>query len=112
MPTIRIMTRKEGQKPDLKKTAEDISASTGIPTARMNLFIEEFKDGFAYSPSGNYEPIVHIAVCRKNGQEWTQRLMTAAAKTVASQLSVPEKNISVFVQLIDDGNLLVNGNFI
>jgi len=106
------MTRKEGRRPDLKRTADDISAETGIPAERMNIFEEVYPEGASYTASGNYEPIVCIAACRKNGQEWIQRLMAAAAKTVAEQLLVPRESVSVYVSLIDEGYLLVDGRFL
>jgi len=111
MPIIKIFTQKDDQKLDLKTAAELISADMGIGPERLNLFAEAYSSGNCYRASGNDNPVINISARAHNGQEWIQRLMAASAKAVAAQLNVSEDSVIVYAHEIEDGYLLINGNF-
>lgn len=112
MPVITIKMFGTEEKLDIQKAAEDICSTLGVERSKINVLAEYFPEGDFVKGSGDKDPIIHISVMKKNGKEWIQALMSAAASAVKEQVHIEAERIAVYAHLIEDGNIVLNGKFI
>lgn len=111
MPFITIKVPKKEMKLDAQKLGKNISEKANLEIHRVNLIIEYHDNDTFFKGANNDYPIVHLAAGAGNGQEFIQTLAKATANLVEKELKLAENSVLAYCHPIEQGFLLVNGEF-
>ena len=111
MPIITIKSSGRKNQIDLAKAAQLTSEKSGIAVERF-FVIAEYHEGTFFNSADEAPLIIHIAASERNSKETIQKLMFAAAESVAEILSMDDRKIPVYVHPIQEGYLALNKEFI
>lgn len=112
MPCIHIQTGKVEHQVDLKYFSYQLSQSMGIPIERINVIVDYYEDTDVFIGGSTDFIIITLWVSEANKKELIHTLAKATAALAEKHFLKKEKSAAVICNLIRDGYLLVNDQFI
>ncbi|MDW7667191.1 MAG: hypothetical protein SCJ93_00070 [Bacillota bacterium] len=111
MPFINIKTYDNNMTLDLDYVAQQISQSTGLEIERIFIIKDIIEDDKFYKGTEDIAPIVTVRISKRNGKELIQKIMKSIATILGEIYRMPEKDIIVLCNPIEEDYIYVNGEF-
>ncbi len=112
MPCIHIQTGKVEHQVNLKNFSYQLSKIMGIPIERINVIVDYHEDTDVFIGRNTDIMIITLWVSEANKKEFIHTLAKTTAALAEKHFLKKEKSAAVICNLIREGYLLVNDQFI
>ncbi len=111
MPFINIKTYDNNMTLDLDHVAQEISQDTGLEIERIIIIKDIIDDDKFFKGKEDKNPIVTIKISKRNGKELIQKIIKSIANILGEIYRIPESDIIILCNVVEEDYIYANGEF-